>query len=223
MMIEAYKHYDGQALGSDKVGECSGGGGEKIGDILAPSKTFHKNAYAPKPNPLRNKFDTTLDPPIFPHSTDDFQKPIKFKSDLGNEFVGKNSEKSSEEKPSEQSQPKLKIKPIRFHCEYCGRDGHKGEFCFKRKREERVAKEWANKDMYNPSHGVPESSMPLPRGKVIVRTVLSCGEKSPLDGTHPARRIKSIGPVWKPARLVWAVHTKKPVRLVSEPVRPVWK
>jgi hypothetical protein len=25
MMIEAYKHYDGQALGSDKVGECSGG------------------------------------------------------------------------------------------------------------------------------------------------------------------------------------------------------
>jgi hypothetical protein len=47
MMIEAYKRYDGKALGSEKVGECSGEGGEKIGDILAPPKTFHKNAYAP--------------------------------------------------------------------------------------------------------------------------------------------------------------------------------
>jgi hypothetical protein len=48
MMIEAYKCYGGQALGSDKIGECSGEGGEKIGDIQAPPKTFHKYAYAPK-------------------------------------------------------------------------------------------------------------------------------------------------------------------------------
>jgi hypothetical protein len=101
IMIEAYKLYDGQALGSEKVGECSGEEGENIGDILAPPNTFHNNAYAPKPNPLKNKLDTTLDPPIFPHSTNDFQKPIKFKSDLGNEFVGKKDEKASEEKPSE--------------------------------------------------------------------------------------------------------------------------
>jgi hypothetical protein len=89
MMIEAYKHYDGQALGSEKVEESSGEGGEKIGDIQAPPKTFHKNAYAPKPNPLRNKLDTTPDPPIFPHSTNDFQKPIKYKSNLGNESMVK--------------------------------------------------------------------------------------------------------------------------------------
>jgi hypothetical protein len=79
MMIEAYKHYDGQALGSEKVGECSGEGGEKIGDIQAPLKTFHKNAYAPKPNPLKNKHDTTPDPPMhmliwFFRPTNDFQK-----------------------------------------------------------------------------------------------------------------------------------------------------
>jgi hypothetical protein len=146
MMIEAYKRYDGQALGSEKVGECSAEGGEKIGDILAPPKTFHKNAYAPKPNPLEDKFDTTLDPPIFPHSTNDFQKSIKFKGDLGNEFVGKKSGKSSEEKPSEQPQPKPKLEQIWFHCDYYGRYGHKGEFCFKRKREKRMFKEWANKD-----------------------------------------------------------------------------
>jgi hypothetical protein len=131
MMIEA--RYDGQALGLEKVGECSSEGGEKIGDIQAPPKTFHENAYAPKPNPLKNKLDTTPDPPIFRHTTNDFQKPIKIKSDLGNEFIGKKSQKPSEEKPSEPPQPKSKPKPIRFHYDYCGRDGHKREFCFKRK------------------------------------------------------------------------------------------
>jgi hypothetical protein len=86
MMIEACKRYEGQALGSEKVGESSGEGGEKIGDIQAQPKTYHKNAYVPKPNPLRNKLDTTPDPPIFPHPADDFQKPIKFKSTFG-EYV----------------------------------------------------------------------------------------------------------------------------------------
>jgi hypothetical protein len=89
MMMETYKCQDGQALGSEKVGESSGEGGHKIGDIQAPPKIFHKNAYAPKPNQLRNKLDTSSDPPIFPHSTNDFQKPIKFKSNLGNVFFGK--------------------------------------------------------------------------------------------------------------------------------------
>jgi hypothetical protein len=102
MMIEAYKCYDGQVSGSEKVGESSGEGGEKIGDIQAPPKTYHKNAYVRKPNPLRNKLDTTPDSPIFSHSTDDFQKPIKFKSNLENVFFGKESDKSSEEKPIEQ-------------------------------------------------------------------------------------------------------------------------
>jgi hypothetical protein len=74
-------------------------------------------------------------------------------------FFGKESEKASEEKPSgdkpsEQPQPKPKPKLGRFHCDYCGKEGHKDKFCFKRKREERMAKEWANKDRYNPSYDV---------------------------------------------------------------------
>jgi hypothetical protein len=64
-------------------------------------------------------------------------------------FFGKEGEKPSEEKlvekpsgekPSEQPQPKPKPKLVRFHYDYCGRDGHKGEFCFKRRREERMAR-----------------------------------------------------------------------------------
>jgi hypothetical protein len=156
MMIEAYKRYDGQVLGSDKVDDGSGENEGKIGDITEPPKTHHKNAYAPKPNPLRNQLDTIPAPPVFRPHTDNFQKPIKFKCDLGNEFFGKNGEKPSEEKP----QPKL----IPFHCEHCGSAEKPQpklitEFCFRRKREERFSRDMANKDSYRASRGVPEPRM----------------------------------------------------------------
>jgi hypothetical protein len=107
----------------EKIGESSGEGGEKIGDIRAPPITHHKNAYVPKPNQLLNKLDTIPDPPIFPHSTNDFQKPIKFISTSGKVFFGKEIEKPSEDKPVEkpsgekpseqpQSKPKLKARAV---------------------------------------------------------------------------------------------------------------
>jgi hypothetical protein len=185
MMMETYKRQDGCGFGSEKIGESSGEGEEKINDILAPPKTYHKNAYVPKPNPLLNKLDTNQDPPILPHSTNDFQKSIKFIRTLGKVFFGKESEKSSEEKPvkssgekpSEQPHPNPKPKPVKFHCGYCGRDGHKDEFYFKRRREERMVKECANKDKYHPSSGVLEPSVQMPRAKVSVRTVSAWGER----------------------------------------------
>jgi hypothetical protein len=151
IMIETFKHQDGKSLGAKKVGEGSG-----ESDIPKPPKTHHKNAFVPKPNHLRNRLDTTPAPPVFPPQTNNFQEPIKFKSVLGNEFFGKKGEKPSEEKlePKENPKPKLKLKP--FHCEHCGRDGHLSQFCFRRKREERLARELANKDRYRPSRGVPE-------------------------------------------------------------------
>jgi hypothetical protein len=178
-MIKTYKRQDGEGLGANKVGEESG---ENIPD---PPKAHHKNDFSPKPNHLRNRLDTTPAPPVFPPQTNDFEKHIKCVSTLGKVFFGKESEKASweepvekpseeipvekpsEEKPSEQPQPKSKPKLVRFHCGYCGKDGHKDEFFFKRKREERMAKEWANKDRYKPSHDVPKPRMPLPRGKLL--------------------------------------------------------
>jgi hypothetical protein len=121
---------------------------------------------------------------VFPPRTNDFRKPIKFVSTSGKAFFGEEGEKASEEKsgekseekPSEQPQPKPKL--VRFHCGYCGKDGHKDEFCFKRKCEERMAKEWANKDRYNPSHGIPKPRMPLPKGKAMVTSVPAWGNAS---------------------------------------------
>jgi hypothetical protein len=165
MMIEAFKRQDGEGLGANKVGE---GSGENTPE---PPKTHHKNDFLPKPNHLRNRLDTTPAPPIFPTPTNDLQKPIKLVSTSGKVFFGKESEKASEEKsveelsgekPSEQPQSMPKPKLVRFRCGYCGKEGHKDEFCFKRKQEERMVEEWANKDRYNPSHGVPKPRMPLP-------------------------------------------------------------
>jgi hypothetical protein len=185
MMIEAFKRQDGEGLGANKVGE---GGGENISE---PPKTHHKNDFPPKLNHLRNRLDTTPTPPMFPTHTNDLQKPIKFVSTSGKVFFGEKSEKASEEKPVENSsgekqseQPQLKPKPklVRSHCGYCGRDDHKDEFCFKRKREERMAKEWANKDKYHPSDGVLEPRVQMPRAKASVRTVRAWGERKAVGG-----------------------------------------
>jgi hypothetical protein len=50
------------------------------------------------------------------------------------------------EKPREK--PKPKPKPIPFRCEYCGKERHLDEFCYKRKKDERLAREQANQDRY---------------------------------------------------------------------------
>jgi hypothetical protein len=197
MMIEAFKRQDGEGLGANKVSE---GTGENIPEL---PKTHHKNDFPPKPNHLRNRLETTPAPPVFPTPTNDLQKPIKFVSTSGKVFCGKESEKANEWKPVEElsgekpsKQPQLKPKPklVRFHCGYCGRDGHKNEFCFKRKREERMAKEWANKDKYHPSNGVLELRVQMPRSKASVRIVRAWGERKAVGGA--AAQVTPVRPVW---------------------------
>jgi hypothetical protein len=97
IMIKTYKCKDGEALWAKKAAKGSG-----ESDIPEPPKTHHKNAFVTNPNHLRNRLDTTLAPPVFPPHIDNFQKPIKFKSVLGNEFFEKKGKKPSEEKPSEE-------------------------------------------------------------------------------------------------------------------------
>jgi hypothetical protein len=61
-----------------------------------------------------------------------------------------------------------------------------------------MAKEWANKNRYNPSHGVPK---PLPMVKVVVRSVPAWGDTSSRSrggvlerAVRPAWRCGQIGP-----------------------------
>jgi hypothetical protein len=60
-----------------------------------------------------------------------------------------------------------------------------------------MAKEWANKDRYHPSHGVPEPRLPLLKGKGFVHKVPAWGGKSALEERDPARGVKPARPVWR--------------------------
>jgi hypothetical protein len=114
MMIASCKRFDGWALGLDKVGEGSDERERIFGNVSVPPQPTHKDKFASKPNQPR-------------------EKPSEKASETPSE---KPSEKSCEE-----PHPKPKPRSIRFHCEFCGKDGHKRAFCFKRKHEERMAKE----------------------------------------------------------------------------------
>jgi hypothetical protein len=74
-----------------------------------------------------------------------------------------------------------------------------------------MAKEWANKDRYNPSHGLIQPRMPLPRGKAVVRSVPPWG-----DASSRSRG----GSLERAVRLAWRGGQIGPAR--REAVRPVW-
>jgi hypothetical protein len=103
MMIDSCKRFDGWALGLDKVGEGSGEREGKFGNVSTPPQPTPKDKFVSKPN----------------HVLKPREKP-------GEKPCGKPSEK-----PREEPHPKPKPRPIRFHYEFCGKDGHKREFCYK--------------------------------------------------------------------------------------------
>jgi hypothetical protein len=165
MLIASFKRADGCGLGSEKVGESSGERERDPESSTAniptnPPKTILKNTFTPKPNHLLNKLDTTPDPPKFPPKSENFQRRVTFV-------------RSGVYQPRERAQPREtpKPKPVRFHCEHCGRDGHLEEFCWRKKREVRREKEVGNRDRYYSSRSVPVSRSPWPRGDAFVRTV----------------------------------------------------
>jgi hypothetical protein len=147
------------------------------------------------------KFGNVLVPPP-PTPKDKFASKPNQLLKLSEKPSGKPSEK-----PCEEPHPKPKPRQIRFHCEFCGKDDHKREFCYKRRREERMAKEWANKDKYHPSSGVLEPRVQMPRTKASVRTVPAWGERKAAGGV--AGEVKPVGPVLKPVRPVWSLQGGK--------------
>lgn len=81
-----------------------------------PKAPPQKQVWIPKPNHLRNPLDTLPDIPE--DSLPKAKQPARV-----------NHPHQKESKP-----PK---REVRYHCEYCERDGHLIEYCFRRKRDER--------------------------------------------------------------------------------------
>jgi hypothetical protein len=97
--------------------------------VRAPPKN---QVWLPKRNHLRNTLDT------FPNiSSDPFLRALHL---------------SKKKAPFHKQNPPKR--EVRYHCEYCERDGHLASFCFRRKRDERRVYESSRKDMNRPSHGV---------------------------------------------------------------------
>ena len=60
--------------------------------------------------------------------------------------------KANQPKPPPQAsklQPQPKPWTETFVCDYCHKQGHLEEFCFRRKRTERLEKSWRNKDQFH--------------------------------------------------------------------------
>jgi hypothetical protein len=148
-------------------------GFDKVGESSGAREGKFGNVPVPPQSTPKNKFASKPNQLLKPS-----QKPS-----------GKPSEK-----PCEEAHPKPKPRPIHFHCEFCGKDGHKREFCYKRRREVRMAKEWANKDRYHPSSGVLERRVQMPRAKAGVRTVSAWGERKAAGGV--AGGVKLVRPIW---------------------------
>ena len=101
-----------------------------------------KQVWMSKPNHLRNKLDTM---PDMPPPRNQMPKP----KGKAKPFV-----RQSEQRSPEPTRERL----VRFHCKFCGRDGHLAQFYFKRKCAERREHEFTNQDRYYSSYSVPESS-----------------------------------------------------------------
>jgi predicted nucleic acid-binding Zn-ribbon protein len=168
MMIASCKLFNGWALGLDKVGERSGERERKFGNVSAPPHPTPKDKFVSKPNHVLNPREKLSEKPC-----------------------GKPSEK-----PCQEPHPKPKPRSIHFHCECCGKNCHKREFCYKRRREARMAKKWANKDRYHPSHGVPEPHMPLPKGKGVVYTFRAWRDRRASGGGKSTGQGPPARPIW---------------------------
>jgi hypothetical protein len=103
-------------LGFDKVGEGSGEREGKFGNVLAPPQPTPKAKFGSMPNHLL--------------------KPREKPSEKVSEKPSEKPCGDPSEKPCEEPHPKPKPRSIRFHCEFCGKDGHKKEFCYKKRRGE---------------------------------------------------------------------------------------
>jgi len=99
----------------------------KDGIVEEPPKAPpQKQVWIPKPNHLRNPLDTLPDIP---------EDPLP---------KAKQPTKVNHTHQKENQPPK---REVRYHCEYCKRDVHLVEFCFRRKRDERREYELNNRDM----------------------------------------------------------------------------
>src|SRR5579859_5553351 len=161
MIISKFKKGDGFGIGLSynrvyddygKIGECSG--------VSQSEKPPPSSPESSETKPTQN-LDGVVDG-VFQEPTREppkkqvwVEKPNHLRNPLDTLPPAANRRPAPHPKAKPQPPPRKPPQPlrqaVRFHCDYCHKEGHLEGFCFRRKR---------NKDMYQ---GVHE---PLPRGRV---------------------------------------------------------
>ncbi|WVZ52928.1 LOW QUALITY PROTEIN: hypothetical protein U9M48_003927 [Paspalum notatum var. saurae] len=146
MIIESTKRAEGETS-CVGFGECSTSGeksapikvktaptqlGETVdGVYYEPPKAAPKKQYW-TPKPSKAKLDKIVEEEFKPKG----KKPIRRLE----------PPKATPPKPKSQPNP-VPRRPV-YHCEFCQRNGHLEEFCFRRKRVERHERAWGNQDQF---------------------------------------------------------------------------
>jgi hypothetical protein len=163
---------DGSVACFGKVGECSG---LTPSEKSSPTPKLIKTTPAKPITPVR---DGVIDEPVRapPQKHVWLPKPIYLRNtldtftDISSDPLPRAPQPSKKKAPSHKQNPPKR--EVRYHCEYCERDGHLASFCFGRKRDERRVSESSRKDMNRPSHGVhaqPVERRPTrPRGVLLL-------------------------------------------------------
>ena len=158
MMIRQFKKEDGFGVGYKYSQADFEGVLDKLLGKLTPEERFPKthNTKGFKPDqPKDGVFqEPPKKPPVKPVWT---PKPKDLKNSLDSlpgtsKAKPKAGPKATKPKPPPQApkpQPKPKRWPETFVCDYCHRQGHLEEFCFRRKRAERLERSWRNKDQFH--------------------------------------------------------------------------
>ena len=116
----------------------------KDGVFTEPTPTPPKSqVWIPKPNILKNPLDTL--PPESSNKT--APKPQRVPQPPPQP---KRAPQPQRGPPPKENNHK---RGVRYHYEFCHRDGHLAEFCFRRRHVERREREFANLDMYHQPHG----------------------------------------------------------------------
>ena len=99
-----------------------------------PKQAPQKQVWIPKPSSLRNPLDTL--------------------PDISSEPLPKNKPPPKANNTYKKVSQQPPTREVRYHCEYCDRDGHLVEYCFRRKRDERKVFEAENRNRYRTPHRV---------------------------------------------------------------------
>ncbi|WVZ76688.1 hypothetical protein U9M48_024641 [Paspalum notatum var. saurae] len=156
MIIGSTKRAEGETSGVG-FGECNTSGeksapvkvkttptqpGETVDGVYhePPKAAPMKQYWTPKPS--KAKLDKIVEEELTPKGKTPVQQP--------------EPPKVTPPKPKSQPNP-VPRRPV-YHCEFCQRNGHLEEFCFRRKRVERQERAWGNQDQFyqggrqDPSH-----------------------------------------------------------------------